>query len=207
MFRVKDVLKICNKFTEEHFCQNVISIKLLCNFIEKTFQHGCSPVNMLHIFRTSFPKNTSGRLLLPYNDFFIIPRGLTFVLAHSGCFSSFSSFSSSPKSSNSTFLSCCGLFYIPLYLFEVHFSCSNNKLLAHISDKSTSYVFAWTHFLFLSLFFKITLDLSGASTDFTAFLIADLGVKELERLYSCLTGDPISSSKTIRGFIFSRYTQ
>ena len=74
MFRVKDVLKICNKFTEEHFCQNVISIKLLCNFIEKTFQHGCSPVNMLHIFRTSFPKNTSGRLLLPYNDFYIIPR-------------------------------------------------------------------------------------------------------------------------------------
>ena len=25
-----------------------------------TFRHGCSPVNLLHIFRTSFPKNTSG---------------------------------------------------------------------------------------------------------------------------------------------------
>ena len=74
MFRVKDVLKICNKFTEEHLRQNVTSIKLQSNFIEKTFQHGCSPVNMLHIFRTSFPKNTSGRLLLPYNDFYIIPR-------------------------------------------------------------------------------------------------------------------------------------
>ena len=29
------------------------------NFIEITFQHGCSPANLLHIFRTPFPKNTS----------------------------------------------------------------------------------------------------------------------------------------------------
>ena len=28
------------------------------------FWYGCSPVNLLHIFRTPFPKNTSGRLLL-----------------------------------------------------------------------------------------------------------------------------------------------
>ena len=27
-------------------------------------RHGCSPVSLLHIFRTPFPKNTSGRLLL-----------------------------------------------------------------------------------------------------------------------------------------------
>ena len=27
-------------------------------FIEITLRHGCSPVNMLHIFRTPFPKNT-----------------------------------------------------------------------------------------------------------------------------------------------------
>ena len=27
-------------------------------------RHGCSPVNLLHIFRTPFPKNTPGRLLL-----------------------------------------------------------------------------------------------------------------------------------------------
>ena len=26
--------------------------KLLCNFIEIVLQHGCSPVNLLHIFRT-----------------------------------------------------------------------------------------------------------------------------------------------------------
>ena len=34
------------------------------NFIEFSLRHGCSPVNLLHIFRTPFPKNTSGRLLL-----------------------------------------------------------------------------------------------------------------------------------------------
>ena len=31
--------------------------------VEITLQHGCSPVNLLNIFRTPFPKNTSGRLL------------------------------------------------------------------------------------------------------------------------------------------------
>ena len=35
-----------------------------CNFIEIALRHGCSPVNLLHIFKTLFPKNTSGRLLL-----------------------------------------------------------------------------------------------------------------------------------------------
>ena len=33
------------------------------NSIEITHRHGCSSVNLLHIFRTSLPKNTSGRLL------------------------------------------------------------------------------------------------------------------------------------------------
>ena len=36
----------------------------LCNFIEIAIRHGCSPVNLLHIFTTPFLKNTSGRLLL-----------------------------------------------------------------------------------------------------------------------------------------------
>ena len=56
LFLVKDVRKICSKFTGEHSCQSVISVKLLCNFIEITLQYGCSPVNLLHIFRTNFPK-------------------------------------------------------------------------------------------------------------------------------------------------------
>ena len=37
---------------------------LLCNFIEITLRHGCSPVNLLYIFRTPFLKIASGRLLL-----------------------------------------------------------------------------------------------------------------------------------------------
>ena len=64
VFLGKSVLKICSKFTGEHPCRSVISIKLQSNFIEIALQHGCSPVNLLHIFRTSFPKNTSRRLLL-----------------------------------------------------------------------------------------------------------------------------------------------
>ena len=32
--------------------------------IEITLRYGCSPVNLLHIFRTPFPKNTSEGLLL-----------------------------------------------------------------------------------------------------------------------------------------------
>ena len=42
----------------------MISINLLCNFIEITLWQVCSPVNLLHIFRPPFCKNTSGRLLL-----------------------------------------------------------------------------------------------------------------------------------------------
>ena len=47
----KRVLKICSEFTGEHPCQSAIS-------------HERSPVDSLHIFRTTFPKNTSGLLLL-----------------------------------------------------------------------------------------------------------------------------------------------
>ena len=39
-------------------------VALLCNFVEITLRHGCSPVNRLHIFRTPFPKNTSSGLFL-----------------------------------------------------------------------------------------------------------------------------------------------
>ena len=64
VFLGKGVLKIYSNFTGEHPCRSVISINLLCNFIEITFWHRCSPVNLLHIFRTAFPKNTSGWLHL-----------------------------------------------------------------------------------------------------------------------------------------------
>ena len=64
VFLEKYVLKICSKFTGEHPCRSLISIKLLWNFIEITLRHECSPVNLLYIFGTLFPTNTSGRLLL-----------------------------------------------------------------------------------------------------------------------------------------------
>ena len=45
---------------------SVISINLLSNSIEITLRHGCSPLNLLHFFRTPFIKNTSGWLLCTY---------------------------------------------------------------------------------------------------------------------------------------------
>ena len=45
----KDILKIGNKCTGVQPCRSVISIKLLCNFIEITLRHGCRPVNLLYI--------------------------------------------------------------------------------------------------------------------------------------------------------------
>ena len=60
----KGVLNICSKFNGEHPSRSGISVKLQSNFIEITLRHGCSPGNLLHIFRTLFPKNTSQWLLL-----------------------------------------------------------------------------------------------------------------------------------------------
>ena len=62
-FLGKGVLKICSKFTGEHPCRSAISIKLRRNFIDIALLHGCSPVTLLHIFRTPFPRNTAGWLL------------------------------------------------------------------------------------------------------------------------------------------------
>ena len=64
VFLGKGVLKICSIFRGEHPCRSVIPIKMQSNLIEITLRHGCSPVNLLHIFRTPFPRNTSWWLLL-----------------------------------------------------------------------------------------------------------------------------------------------
>ena len=64
VFLGKGVLNICSKFTGDHPYRSAISTKLLCNFIEIALRHRWSLVNWLHIFRTPFPKNTSGWLLL-----------------------------------------------------------------------------------------------------------------------------------------------
>ena len=55
VFLGKGVLKICSKFTGEYPCRSPYRFAL---------RHGCSPVNLLHIFRTPIATNTSGRLLL-----------------------------------------------------------------------------------------------------------------------------------------------
>ena len=61
VFLEKDVFcKYPANLQENRICRSTMKK----NFIEITLQHGCSPVNLLHIFRTPFPKNTSGRLLL-----------------------------------------------------------------------------------------------------------------------------------------------
>ena len=66
MFLGKIALEIRGKCTGEHPCRSANSIKFLCNFIGITLWHGCSPVNLLHIFRTPCLKNSSGGLRLSW---------------------------------------------------------------------------------------------------------------------------------------------
>ena len=56
--------EVFSKFTGGHLYRSAISIKLLCNFNEIALWHESSPVNLLHIFQTPFPKNTFRELLL-----------------------------------------------------------------------------------------------------------------------------------------------
>ena len=54
-------------YTEQRYYIDLCTeaaVQMLCNFIEIALQLGCSPVNLLHILRTPFLKDTSGRLLL-----------------------------------------------------------------------------------------------------------------------------------------------
>ena len=75
----KRFLKTCSKFKGEHPYRCAISIMLLCNFIEISLRHECSPVNLLYIFRTSFLKNTFG-WLLPIVIFVIKHLGHSIIL-------------------------------------------------------------------------------------------------------------------------------
>ena len=54
----KGILKICSKFTEEHPCRSVISIKLQSNFTEIAFRYVCYAITLLHIFRIPFYNRT-----------------------------------------------------------------------------------------------------------------------------------------------------
>ena len=91
VFLGKDVLKICSKFTSEHPCRSVISIKLRSKFIEITLRDRCWSVNLLHIFRKSFYKNTYRGLLLNFDK---LGKGLWWcsdVPLHCRCSQFFSS--------------------------------------------------------------------------------------------------------------------
>ena len=63
VFSEKGFPKICSKFTGEHPCWSVISIKFQSNVTEITLRHGCYPVNLLHIFRKPFAEYICGELL------------------------------------------------------------------------------------------------------------------------------------------------
>ena len=60
----KRALKLCSTFTGKHPYRSANSIKLQSNFIEIALWHGCSPVNLLHIFRLPFPKSIFGEMFL-----------------------------------------------------------------------------------------------------------------------------------------------
>ena len=72
VFLAKGILKIPSKFTREHPCQSLISMTLL------TLSNGCSSVNLVHIFRTPFPKNV--RCRAAFESYFMnVWHGLNFV--------------------------------------------------------------------------------------------------------------------------------
>ena len=73
-------------------------LKFQSNFIEIKFWHGCSPVNLMHIFRTPFPKNTYGRLLL------IQFSSSINYLVYCSCFDTWTASSSVLRETNNCFI-------------------------------------------------------------------------------------------------------
>ena len=61
------VILRCSENMQQIYRRTLMPFQWSCsNLIKIVLRHGCSPVNLLHIFRTPFPKNISGRLLLTY---------------------------------------------------------------------------------------------------------------------------------------------
>ena len=79
VFLWKGVLKICRKFTGEQPCRSAISITLQSNFIEIALRHGCSPANLLHIFRTLFPGTPLGGCFWTVLSSFLEKPTLVFI--------------------------------------------------------------------------------------------------------------------------------
>ena len=73
------------EITLRHGCSPVNLLHIFSNFIEITLQHGCSPVNLLHIFRTPFSKNTSWWLLLNVditNTFIVLYMYVNLIMSY-----------------------------------------------------------------------------------------------------------------------------
>ena len=66
VFLVKGVTKNMQKIDRGTLLPKC-DFNLQSNFNEITLRHGCFPVNLLHIFKIPFSKNTSGWLLLYFN--------------------------------------------------------------------------------------------------------------------------------------------
>ena len=89
-------------------------IKLLCNFIEITLRHECSPVTLLHISRTP-SKNTPGGLLLDFFSKCEQIRSFLWICSRLH-----------KKSSMENFFLCSIIVLIPLKIaiqFSVNFAC------------------------------------------------------------------------------------
>ena len=56
--------KVLQKHPSRSVLRKRCSENLQSNFIEITLRHGCSPVKLLYISKTPFPKSTSDRLIL-----------------------------------------------------------------------------------------------------------------------------------------------
>ena len=68
---IKDVTRSSKMLSDVVDTAGEISVLITqSNFIEITLRHGCSPVNLLHVFRTPFSRNTSGWLLLDNTSFY-----------------------------------------------------------------------------------------------------------------------------------------
>ena len=69
VFLKKGVPEICSKFTWEHPCWSAISRKFQSNLIEITLRHGCSPVNLMHIYGTRRASSEMTQSALPCSNF------------------------------------------------------------------------------------------------------------------------------------------
>ena len=74
--------KNINHNSKQQVLQEWVNSILLSNFIEINFCYGCSPVNLLHFFRTPFPKNTSGLRGLSFTDLYSFKDSFILQVLH-----------------------------------------------------------------------------------------------------------------------------